>query len=274
MADREPDVPNDRPNGDMTDPRRAQRTDHAAHDTHVIAAAVDRTADERTRHTAELQMAECHDCASLFADLRAISSGLGELPRSIPVTRDFRITPERAAKLRPRGWRRFLDGFSRTPSLRPFASALTTLGVAGLVLTIALPSLGLFGGLAGGAAPAALENTDRTAGSGAPAAQAPGDGKANPSQDATVDFGSGSGEAGSGAESSPVAVLGPTATRDTTSPGGGAGDTASESTGQQRGLAAEPAFDPLSLLPWASLALVVLGVALLWLTRSGARDRS
>ena len=272
MADREPHVPNDRPNGDMTDPRRAQRTDHSTHDTHLIAAAVDRTADEPTRIAAERQVAECHECASLLADLRAISSGLEALPRSLPVTRDYRITPERAARLRPRGWRRFLDGFAGTPSLRPFASALTTLGVAGLVLTIALPNLGLFGAGAGGAAPAALEAQGSGTGSNAPGPQfGPADGKSGESEYPTVDSGSGG---GTGAfQPSPFPVRGPTATGRETGLGA-AVDQTSPPAGQQRTLESERTFSPTALLPWTSLALLIVGVGLLWLTRHGARNRS
>src|SRR5207247_1590128 len=83
-------------------------------------------ADDATRAAARAQIATCEDCAALFADLRAISENLTALPRTLPVARDFRISPERAATLRPRGWRRLLGGFGRGPSLRPLASALTT----------------------------------------------------------------------------------------------------------------------------------------------------
>ena len=154
MADREPQRPKDRPSGDMTDSRRTERTDHAAHDLDVLAAAADRNVDDTTRIAAERQVAECRDCAALFADLRLISSGLAGLPKELTVARDFRITPERAAKLRPAGWRGALRGlFGSGPSLRPFASALTTLGIAGLLLTVALP--GVIGGLGGASAGAA-----------------------------------------------------------------------------------------------------------------------
>jgi hypothetical protein len=140
----------------MTDSRR---TDHAAHDLDVLAAAADRNVDDTTRIAAERQAAECRDCAALFVDLRLISSGLAGLPKELPVPRDFRITPERAAKLRPAGWRGVLQGLLGSgPSLRPFATALTTLGVAGLLLTVALP--GVIGGL-GGASTGSAPLTER-----------------------------------------------------------------------------------------------------------------
>jgi hypothetical protein len=133
-----------------------ERTDHATHDLDVLAAAADRGVEDATRIAAERQVAECQDCAALFADLRLISTGLAALPKELAVSRDFRISPERAAKLRRAGWRGVVQGlFGSGPSLRPFASALTTLGVAGLLLTVALPSVGGFlsFGAATGAAP-------------------------------------------------------------------------------------------------------------------------
>jgi len=168
VGDREPQRPEDRPTGDMTDARRAQRSDHATHDLHVLAAAADRGVDDATRIAAEQQIAGCVDCAALFADLRLISEGLFELPRELAVSRDFRISPERAARLRPAGWRGVVQGlFGSGPSLRPFATALTTLGVAGLLLTVGLPGLvGGLGSAAGGAASAPERNSLSTVGQG------------------------------------------------------------------------------------------------------------
>jgi len=168
VADREPQRQDDRPTGEMTDAMRSERTDHVTHDLHVLAAAADRTVDDTTRSAAERQAADCRDCAALFADLRSISAGLAELPRELAVTRDFRISPERAARLRPAGWRGLVQAlFGTGPSLRPFASALTTLGIAGLLLTVGLPGLvGGFSSAAGGAAPAQERTSLSTVGQG------------------------------------------------------------------------------------------------------------
>ena len=256
----------------MTDSRRAPRTDHSSHDTHLIAASVDRTADERTRAAAERQIAECAACAALFADLRAISSSLEALPRSLPVSRDFRLTAEQASSLRARGWRAFLAGFRGGPSIRPLASALTTLGVAGLVLTVALPNFGLFGGGAGGALAPAMETAGRAVDSNVPAPQGPatGYGKGNPSG-VPADYGTG----GAGAAASPVAVLGgPAATGSEQAAGGGAGETTPDSIGHQARDHEPTPFSPVALLPWASIVLLLVGVGLLFVTRNGARDRS
>ena len=141
MADREPIGGSGRRTGEMIDPRPAQGATHASHDLFVIAAAADREADAKARAAADEQMRECAECSALFADLRAISAGLASMPREVPVTRDFRLTPERAASLRRRGLRPFLGGFRLGPSLRPVGTALATLGFAGLLLTVGLPAL-------------------------------------------------------------------------------------------------------------------------------------
>ena len=276
MVDREPIGSSDRPNGDMTDPRRAQRPDHVTHDVYVIAAAADRDADDTTRLAAERQVADCADCATLFADLQTISSGLASLPRSLPVSRDFRISPERASRLSRGGWRRFLDGFSRAPTLRPFASALTTLGLAGLVLTVALPSLSLFGGASGGAfAPPILSTVGSAIGSSAPAAQAEppsgvkSDGASAPPRDNT------GGQTAVGAPDATAAALagGPSASGvNRTSTGGGAADGTDVNLYHGEPQPAGPS--PQAILAWLSVALVLIGVGLLWLARSGARDRT
>ncbi len=183
----------------MTDAPRNQRADHATHDLHVLAAATDRTVDDATRLAAERQVAECSDCADLFADLRLISAAVGELLRELAVARDFRISPERAAQLRPAGWRGALQGlFGSGPSLRPLASALTTLGVAGLFLTVVLPGVsgGIGFGSTGAAAPAAEHS-----GSGVDQQQT-GGGKASDSAAPPLNVGG----AGGGAASSPTMV--------------------------------------------------------------------
>jgi hypothetical protein len=65
-----------------------------------------------------------------------------------PITarpRDFRLTAEQAARLRPSGWRRVVGAFAG-PGLaftRPLGVGLATIGLAGLLLgNVSLPSLG------------------------------------------------------------------------------------------------------------------------------------
>jgi hypothetical protein len=268
----------------MTDPRDPVATAHGAHDLHLIAAAADRDADEATRTAAERQLATCDECASLFADLRAITFGLVELPRAIPVTRDFRISAEQASKLRPAGWRRFLDAFSRAPSLRPIASALTTLGVAGLVLTVALPNAGLAlrGGSTGGTSASAPEAVSGGPGpSSGQGAQVPAldtGGKAGSSSNPSTDYGTGSQSGGPGASTAPLVGGGQPGASDGRSSGGAGGGSeagpgqTSRDTQLLPGEDATPSSPPFGLLVTGSLVLLVLGVGLLLVARSGGRD--
>jgi len=283
VADREPRLPNGRPNGDMTESHGAARADHSTHDLHLIAAAADRDTDELTRTAAERQIAGCGDCAALFVDLQAIAAGLGSLPRSLPVTRDFRLSPEQAARLRSGGWRRFVQGFSRAPSLRPFAAAITTLGVAGLLLTVALPNaerlLPVGAGGAPAAAPEVLSGQGAPAPSAAPAAQGPAAGGVTKSPNAAgsppADYGT-SGQAISPvpAGSPPPLANEPGATGDRMAYGGAGASPGATALDTQAGqpVAPIPPSSPSALLPWASLALVIIGLGLLLIVRFGARD--
>jgi len=86
-------------------------------------------------------LAACPDCVALHSDLVAIAAALPDA--AIPVRpRDYRLGPADAARLRRTGWRRWFAavGSSRDTVTRPLAIGLTTLGLAGLLLT-ALPSL-------------------------------------------------------------------------------------------------------------------------------------
>ncbi len=103
---------------------------------------------------AEQLRATCAGCAALAADLGAIRAAMTALP--VPARpRDYRLSPEDAARLRPSAWRRFRDWLAAPGStVRPLATGLATLGVVGLLVTAGLPGLGGFG--AGGAAVSAV----------------------------------------------------------------------------------------------------------------------
>jgi hypothetical protein len=117
---------------------------HAAHDVELVAAHAggDAAGEERDRATALLEA--CDDCARLYADLVAISKAVAELPApSRP--RDFRITEEQAASLRPTGWRSVLSvlGGPRFSFVAPLGTAMATLGIVGLLIAgPGLPFLG------------------------------------------------------------------------------------------------------------------------------------
>ena len=114
-------------------------TPHAEHDLVLIAAAVGADASGTEAVAAERLIADCADCAELAADLRAIARATAALPAPARA-RDYTLRPEQAARLRPRGWRRLAAAFgpARLDLARPLAAGLTTLGLAGLLLS-ALP---------------------------------------------------------------------------------------------------------------------------------------
>jgi hypothetical protein len=117
----------------------------------------------------------CTECAELHRDLVAISAATRSLPHDARAPRDFRISPEQAARLKRRSWvrwvlRPFASGQSAT---KPMAAAFTSLGIAGLLVATFVPAL--LGGSAA-SAPAGAPASAPTGGAGAyaPAAtQAP-----------------------------------------------------------------------------------------------------
>ena len=151
---------------------------HAQHDHLLVVslAAGDLTGADRDR--AASQIASCADCALLHDDLLAIARATAVLPAAVR-PRDFQLTPEQAARLRPGGWRRFIAAFAspRLAVTRQLGVGLTTLGIAGLLVsTLGSMSLGLGGGQAAGAPAAApvdqreLMSTDESGGGAQPAA--------------------------------------------------------------------------------------------------------
>ena len=128
---------------------------HAQHDPLLVVslAAGDITAAERDRATSLI--ADCAACATLHDDLLAIARATATLPAPAR-PRDFQLTPEQAARLRPGGWRRFVAAFAspRLAMTRQLGVGLTTLGLAGLLVSV-LPTVNL--GMGGGAAMPAPE---------------------------------------------------------------------------------------------------------------------
>src|SRR5690242_20762810 len=86
-------------------------TQHPDHDLELVAAyaAGDATGADLERATA--LVAACADCAALHHDLRSIAAAMPELPAPAR-PRDFRLTPEQAASLRPSGIRGILATLS------------------------------------------------------------------------------------------------------------------------------------------------------------------
>lgn len=155
-ATREPNPSSARLTGVMNDTR-----DHASHDTLLVASLADRSVADRERAAAEALVDTCGLCATLHADLVALSAATRTLPTPTR-TRDYRLTPNDAVRLRPRGWRRLVAAFGspRDAFSRPLAVGLTTLGLAGL-LVATLPSILTGQAPAGAATTGAATTSDR-----------------------------------------------------------------------------------------------------------------
>jgi hypothetical protein len=145
-------------------PRSA--ADHATHDELLIARLYGGDVDDRERARALELVAGCEECAALYADVGAIADATAVLP--VPARpRDFALTEEDAARLRPRHrFRGRLLGLGRR---RSFGGALVALGFSGLVLTSALSIFGTVGTSASLDAGAAQDKRFAAAATAAPA---------------------------------------------------------------------------------------------------------
>lgn len=139
----------------MTEPfTPAAPEDHARHDPVWMAALAARDPDlsDSERTQAEAALKSCGPCADLFADLLAVSAAIPTA--ALPTRpRDFTLTAADAARLRPRGFRRWLAGIGsvRDGVTFPLAMGLTTMGIAGLlVATVPAAFSGMGGATAAG----------------------------------------------------------------------------------------------------------------------------
>jgi hypothetical protein len=109
---------------------------HAGHDLLLVAAHVagDTTGVEAARGR-EL-IAGCGECRDLAVDLAALRTVARQLPPP-QRSRDFRLSPETAARLRVRSpWRQVVEGVTSPRGFgRPLAATLMTLGLAGLMVS-------------------------------------------------------------------------------------------------------------------------------------------
>jgi len=111
---------------------------HDVHDTHnreLVAAYAAGDATGRDLDAAASLVATCADCAALHHDLRAIAAATAILPAPAR-TRDFRLSTDQAASLRPAGWRRLLAPFAgpRFAFAGPLGGGLAALGLAGILI--------------------------------------------------------------------------------------------------------------------------------------------
>jgi hypothetical protein len=130
---REPGPAAARLGGVMTDPSTS--SDHALHDTMLVASLADHSLATSERADAEALVAACGQCADLHADLLALRAATRSMPTPARPN-DYMLTARDAQRLRSGGWRRFVAilGTSRDALSRPLAVGLTTLGLAGLLV--------------------------------------------------------------------------------------------------------------------------------------------
>jgi hypothetical protein len=119
-------------------PTPATPSEHADHDLILIAAHAAGDTVGADRERAAAQVAHCSECAGLAADLVTIAAATRALPAPLR-TRDFRLSPEAASRASRRGLRGLggLFGAANLGWARPLAATLTTLGLAGLVVSAA-----------------------------------------------------------------------------------------------------------------------------------------
>ena len=237
---------------------------HADHDPLAIAACAAGDATGPELDDALALVAACTDCAALHHDLRAIAAALPALPAPAR-TRDFRLTPEQAASLRPAGWRRLLAPFAgpRFAIAGPLGAGLATLGLAGVLvagsfgvpLAASAPDDG--GAAASGAGDAtAIEMAPQMAPESAAAASMP-------PAELRAPYAAGGDTAGEAASSDPkMTVTGSDANGSEASPDGASPDGASRMSAADQARSPEPVGAALApLAPLAALMLVA-GVVL------------
>ncbi len=182
---------------------------HQTHDLELLAAHAAGDTEGTRLATVESLLVSCAACAELHADLRAISAALPSV-RARPRTRDFRLTPEQAAALQPRGWRRLLAVFGapRLAFTAPLGSGLAALGIAGLLLAAGPGAVAPFLASETSARIAVLEsagaeistNDGRCSAFGPSAAQTYGPMIGGEAASPPSDAGAGAGQAGGGSD--------------------------------------------------------------------------
>ena len=111
---------------------RTPPANHSSHDLLLVARMYGGDVDAVERGRALDLLAECPDCAALFADMGAIASASLALPVP-PRPRDFTLTAADAARLGAERRRR--PALFRPDLRRSFGGMLAALGLVGVVLT-------------------------------------------------------------------------------------------------------------------------------------------
>jgi hypothetical protein len=178
---------------------------HAQHDPLLVVAfaAGDLAGTDLDRAAA--LVTDCPECRTLHDDLLSIAGATAALPAARR-PRDFRLTDADAARLRPAGWRGLVAAFSgpRLAFTRQLGVGLTTLGIAGLLISIA-PSVSLSMGSAGAAPAPTVMSIQTTEGSSAAPAAGAGDAASGASDRSANDTLLGASAAASAAPMAPAA---------------------------------------------------------------------
>ncbi len=121
--------------------RSLVRSEHRKHDRLLVTRFAMDDAYPSERDEARSLISSCPDCAALAADIRQLSSSVGQLP--VPArTRDFAISSEKAEELRGSRLARWMRSFAtpRWGTLRPVAGVALSIGLVMVVVGTALPS--------------------------------------------------------------------------------------------------------------------------------------
>ena len=247
---------------------------HADHDPLAIAAYAAGDATGSELDDAQALVAACGDCAALHHDLRAIAAALPALPAPAR-TRDFRLTPEQAASLRPAGWRRLLAPFAgpKFAFAGPVGAGLATLGLAGFLVagSFGVPLAATAptdGGAAAASGAATVERANDSGGAELFAAESPAS-VALPAAEAPEDVVVPGGQVPAGAvEASEAPADDAQGEVAITQAGPGAtvaGDVDKMATG------VAPTAEPVPVVPMLSAVALLLGITLAGLRFAGRR---
>jgi hypothetical protein len=161
------------------DPRLAAIARHALHDEELIAAFAARDLRRADAERARSLVERCPECRQLHEDLVAVrtamhSSGTAaQRAATITAPRDFRLSADDAARLRPGSpigraavrlaWRTRL-GLGVGAFGRPVGAAMATLGVVGLLVGSLTVNGAPFAAMSGAAGATAAPGIDQTGG--------------------------------------------------------------------------------------------------------------
>jgi hypothetical protein len=121
--------------------RQTMRSEHRRHDRLLVTRfAMDDAYPSETAEARQL-IDSCAECATLAADIRALSSSMAQLPAA-KRTQDFTITADKAEELRGSRISRWMRGLAAPGfgMLRPVAGVALSIGLVMAVVGAALPN--------------------------------------------------------------------------------------------------------------------------------------